>query len=165
MRGSTGVVAAILVAGCAGARGDWPDLQSRPVEAVRLPDPDAPPPPRPMAPPPTAMALAEADRVLAGADADLRAAQARLHAALAAARAQPAGSDAWGRAQVALSRLWEACGPVARLRDELAPAMAPGEPAVPPAPSPEAARRLDRADALMARCEASATQARAALAQ
>jgi hypothetical protein len=158
-------VLAALVAGCAGARGDWPVLQSRPVESVRLPDPDAPPPPRPVADVPSATVLADADRLLAEAEADLRAAQGALAGALAAARGQPFGSPAWSAAQVAHSRLWEGCGPVARLRDRLTPPLPAGEPALPPAPSAEAAQRIERADALLARCEASAAQARAALAQ
>ena len=154
---------ALLAAGCAGVRGDWPSLQSRRVELVRLPDPDAPPLPRPVAPAPPPSLLAEADRQLADAEADVRAAEAVLARALVAARGQPAGSLAWGWAQVAQSRLWESCGPVARLRDRLDPPAA--ETAVlPAAPSPEAAQRIERADALLARCEAGAAQARAVLA-
>ena len=165
MRILAGVVAATFVAGCAGARGEWPDLQSRPVEAVRMPDPDAPRPPRRVAPAPGAETLARADRVLGDAEADLRAAQGVLDAALAAARTRPFGSPEWAAAQVAQSRLWEGCTPVALLLDELVPAVPVAEPALPPAPSPEAGLRIARANALLARCEAGAAQARAALAQ
>ncbi|MFN3288359.1 MAG: hypothetical protein ACK40H_07905 [Sphingomonadaceae bacterium] len=154
-----------LMAGCARLQGEFPSLQSRPVEAVRLPDPDAPPPPRAVAAPPDAGVLAQADRTLAEAEADLAAAQAALARALAAARGQPAGSLAWTEAQVALSRLWEGCVPAAVQRDALVPATADDPPGLPPLPSPAAQARIERAEALMARCEAETERARAQLAR
>lgn len=154
-----------LMAGCARLQGEFPGLQSRPVEAVRLPDPDAPPPPRAVADPPEAGALAIADRTLAEAEADLASAQAQLARALAAARGQPAGSLAWTEAQVALSRLWEGCLPAAIQRDALLPAPPGDPPGLPPLPAPSAQARIERAEALLARCEAETEQARAQLAR
>jgi hypothetical protein len=154
-----------LMAGCARLQGEFPGLQSRPVEAVRLPDPDAPPPPRAVAAPPDAGVLAAADRVLAEAEADLAAAQAVLARTIAAARGQPAGSLAWTEAQVALSRLWEGCLPAAVQRDALLPAVPEEPPGLPPLPASEAQSRIERAEALLARCEAETERARAQLAR
>ncbi len=156
---------ALATAGCARLQGEFPSLQSRPAEALALPDPAAPPPPRAVAAAPDAAALAKADRALAEAERDLAAARDALASALAAARGQATGSLAWVEAQVALSRLWEACLPAAAELDALQPATPADPPGLPPLPAPEAQARIDRARALLARCEAEQASARAQLAR
>lgn len=99
-----------MLAGCADDHG-YPSLALRPIEEVSL----AEPVPRAV-PAPTAPAIADAryapllEKARAG-DAVFRARLAAARATLAAGQDAAPGSDRWGAAQQALSRLQDARGP------------------------------------------------------
>jgi hypothetical protein len=107
------------VAGCTGPGAGYPSLAPRPIENLSLTEPDRPAPPPPTAD--TASIARYAPLVVRARsdDAAFHRVLEQERATLARGRAAAAGSDAWTAAQVSLSRIETARGPVAKILADL----------------------------------------------
>lgn len=102
-----------LLAGCIADQGSFPSLAPRPIEAIDIAgEPAAAPVAPTVDPAQAAFAREEEARAKAGEQAFATVA-AEAEPPIRAGAGQPAGSDRWTAAQVALSRLQAARAPVA----------------------------------------------------
>lgn len=102
-----------LTGGCA-ASDTYPSLAPRPAERLSLAEPTRPAPPAGTADAAADARFAEPVARARTGDAAFRAKLAELRPVLERGRGAPVGSDAWGAAQTAFSRVQAARGPVAQ---------------------------------------------------
>lgn len=107
------------LAGCTGQAGSYPSLAPRPIEQLSLAEPSRPAPPAAVADPAAIERYAPLIERARKADADFRRVIEEERAALAKGRGAGEGSDAWLAAQVSLSRVETARGPVAKALADL----------------------------------------------
>jgi len=119
VRASFAFLFAAALAGCAGQSGSYPSLAPRPIEQVSLAEPSRPTPPAAVADPAAVQRYAPLIDRARKADVDFRRVLEEERAALARGRGAGEGSDAWLAAQVALSRIETARGPVAKALADL----------------------------------------------
>ncbi|PXA84866.1 hypothetical protein DMC47_39650, partial [Nostoc sp. 3335mG] len=107
------------LAGCAGQSGTYPSLAPRPIEQLSLAEPNRPAPPAAVADPAAVARYAPLIEQARKADTDFRRVLEEERPALAKGRGAGQGSDAWLAAQVSLSRIETARGPVAKALADL----------------------------------------------
>lgn len=115
-------IAAALVASlaaCAGRSGSYPSLAPRPIEQLSLAEPNRPEVPAPVADPGAVERYAPLIAQARAADVDFRRVLEEERATLGRGRGATQGSDAWLAAQVSLSRVETARGPVAKALADL----------------------------------------------
>jgi len=115
-------IAALLVAalaGCAKQSGTYPSLAPRPIEQLSLAEPSRPAPPAATADPAAVERYAPLIKQAHEADADFRRVLEEERPALTRGQGAAEGSDAWLAAQVSLSRIETARGPVAKALADL----------------------------------------------
>jgi hypothetical protein len=113
------LVLALTVAGCAQTGAGYPSLAPRPIENLSLTEPERPAPPPSTADPASVSRYAPLIERARIDDAAFRRVMEEERAALAHGRGAAAGSEAWTAAQVSLSRIETARGPVAKTLAEL----------------------------------------------
>lgn len=119
VRLAVAVALCAALAGCAGQAGSYPSLAPRPIEQVSLAEPTRPDAPAPVADPAAAERYAPLIARARAADTDFRRVLEEERAALGRGRGAAQGSDAWLAAQVSLSRIETARGPVAKALADL----------------------------------------------
>ncbi|MBA2935917.1 hypothetical protein HZF05_17700 [Sphingomonas sp. CGMCC 1.13654] len=107
------------LAGCSAPSGSYPSLAPRPIEQVSLAEPSHPAPPATVADPAAVQHYAPLIEQARTADADFRRVLEEERGALGRGRGAAEGSDAWVAAQVSLSRIETARGPVAKALADL----------------------------------------------
>ena len=107
------------LAGCAGRSDSYPSLAPRPIEQLSLAEPSRPAPPAAVADPAAVERYAPLIKQARKADTDFRRVLEEERPALAKGRGAAEGSDAWLAAQVSLSRIETARGPVAKTLADL----------------------------------------------
>jgi hypothetical protein len=107
------------LAGCAGQTGSYPSLAPRPIEQLSLAEPSRPAPPAAVADPAAIQRYAPLIERARTADAEFRRVLEEERPALARGRGAAQGSDGWLAAQVSLSRIETARGPVAKTLADL----------------------------------------------
>lgn len=107
------------IGGCGGASSGYPSLAPRPIERLSFSEPNRPAPPPAVADPATVARLAPLIDRARVADADFRKVLAEERGALARGRSAAPGSEAWTAAQLSLSRVETARGPVAKALSDL----------------------------------------------
>lgn len=110
---------AAALAGCAGQSGRYPSLAPRPIEQLSLAEPSRPEAPAAVADPAAVKRYAPLIARARAADADFRRVLEEERPALGRGRGAAQGSDAWLAAQVSLSRIETARGPVAKALADL----------------------------------------------
>jgi len=113
------VLPVAMLAGCAGQSGNYPSLAPRPIEQLSLAEPSRPKPPAVVADPVAVERYAPLIEKARKADADFRRVLEEERPALARGQGAAEGSDAWLAAQVSLSRIETARGPVAKALADL----------------------------------------------
>jgi hypothetical protein len=119
LRAPSAILLVMALAGCAGQSGTYPSLAPRPIEQVSLAEPSRPAPPAAVADPAAVQRYAPLVERARKADADFRRVLEEERPALARGRGAAEGSDAWLAAQVSLSRIETARGPVAKALADL----------------------------------------------
>ncbi|MDH7637799.1 hypothetical protein [Sphingomonas oryzagri] len=104
----------IATAGCAGSSDPYPSLAPRPIEQISMAEPNRPEAPAAVADPAAVQRYAPLIAQAQAADADFRRVLEEERPALVRGRGAGEGSDAWLAAQVSLSRIETARGPVAK---------------------------------------------------
>ncbi|WP_454883850.1 hypothetical protein [Sphingomonas oryzagri] len=104
----------VATAGCAGPSEPYPSLAPRPIEQISMAEPNRLDPPVAAADPAAMERYAPLIAQAKSADADFRRVLEEERLALAHGRGAAEGSDAWLSAQVSLSRIETARGPVAK---------------------------------------------------
>lgn len=113
------VAATLGIAGCAGPGAGYPSLAPRPIENLSLTEPDRPTPPPPTSDPASVARYAPLVEKARSDDAAFQRVLDQERATLARGRGAATGSDAWTAAQVSLSRIETARGPVAKMLADL----------------------------------------------
>jgi hypothetical protein len=114
------LMAAMLgVAGCSGPGAGYPSLAPRPIENLSLTEPERPTPPPPTADPASVARYAPLVERARSDDTAFRKVLEQERGTIARGRGAATGSDAWTAAQVSLSRIETARGPVAKMLADL----------------------------------------------
>jgi hypothetical protein len=107
------------LAGCAAQSDNYPSLAPRPIERLSLAEPSHPAPPAAVADPAAVARYTPQIEQARAADVDFRRVLGEERATLVKGRGAAQGSDAWLAAQVSLSRIETARGPVAKALADL----------------------------------------------
>lgn len=109
----------LVTAGCGGSSEPYPSLAPRPIEQISMAEPNRPEAPAAVADPAAVQRYAPLIARARGADGDFRRVLEEERPALARGRGAGEGSEAWLAAQVSLSRIETARGPVAKALADL----------------------------------------------
>jgi hypothetical protein len=103
------------ITGCSGPGAGYPSLAPRPIENLSLTEPEPPTPPPPSADPASVARYAPLVEQARSDDTAFRRVLEQERGTLERGRSAATGSDAWTAAQVSLSRIETARGPVAKM--------------------------------------------------